>query len=942
MGIVRFRILGTVEYWDGHNWAGINAPKWRSLLSALLISAGQVVPTDRLVTELWGDGAPAGATNLISIYALRLRRLIGDEHGQVLRTRSPGYQLCLEPEDLDTTQFDALVRQGRQALAEGKPQRAAELLARALDLWRGDAPLLDVASSPLVTAEAERLDEARLGALELRITADIACGRHEQVIAELSRLVAAHPLREGSWSLLMQALDRAGRHAEALSAYDRARRAISDELGVDPGEQLHRLFQQMLNEDQRPEDGEAAAAVPVAGLPEPNVPRQLPTDLTDFTGRTADVDKLCELRPGEGGAGAVVVALVTGAGGLGKTALAVHAAHELSEHFPEGQMYINLLGWAPHPLAPADVLARFLRELGVEDARIPVDEEERAGLYRTLLTERKVLILLDNARDAAQVRPLLPGSASCVVLVTSRTWLPGLIVPKVVDLGVLGEEEARELFASIVGQDRVDAEPDATGEVLAACAGLPLAIRIAGARLAARQAWTVRSMANKLSSERQRLDVLKTGDLAVRASFEVSFASLPAAESPDGIEPATAFRLLGLWTGPAIALPAAAALFGQPEPSAQDVLELLVDAHLVESPGPDSYRFHDLLRVYAAERCQQDEPEQARQDAVGRVLSWYLHSTEAAASVISPNRAPVPLSPADPGVQPLAFSGLEEALDWCDVERAGLVAATKEAAVRGLHDIAWKLPTSSVSYFYRRGHWADWIATHEIGLRSTRRLGDRLAEARVLNNLGMAYGAQNMPEAVDCLEQAVAIYRELGQSGAVARAASNNLVHTHLQSGRYQQALDAAQAALAEQQRAEDRYGQGVALQIIGGALRSLGRLDDAADHFRQALEIFRDLDDGAEADVLDDLGEVYLDTGQVKDAIRALRESLDIWYRIGDQRGQAQTLALLGRASRCEGKPEEARESLTQAKRIFEELGDHAQAKQMRAALAELPEAEH
>ena len=951
---MRFRILGPMEIRTGQAWAGIGAPKWRSLLAALLINAGQLVPTDRLIMELWGESPPAGATNLVSIYALRLRRLIGDEDGQLLRTRAPGYQLSLEPGDLDASRFEALVGEARQALAEQAPDRAAELLGQALGLWRGGA-LVDVPSSALVAAEADRLEQDRLNALELRIGADIRCGRHAQVTPELSRLLADHPLREGFWGLLMHALDGAGRRAEALTTYARAREVLAEELGVDPGEQLQRLYEQILTADARPrrgqpEPGQAAdqadqeqAAYPAQPARRAPVrPAQLPADITDFAGRALDVKLLCELQPGDAAQdsqGAVMVGLVTGAGGLGKTTLAVHAAHRLRPRFPDGQLYIDLLGASPQPLAPGDVLARFLRDLGVTGAQIPVDTDERAALLRTRLTGRRVLILLDNARDTAQVRPLLPGSSGCAVLVTARNMLPDLPAARVVDLDVLGDEEARALFAGIVGAERADAEADATGEVLAACAGLPLAIRIAGARLAARRGWTVRTMAGRLRSEQRLLDELKAGDLAVRACFAVSFASLPGPSGPEGTDPAGAFRLLGLWQGPAIGLPAAAALLGRPEASVADALELLVDAHLLESPAPDRYRFHDLIRVYAAERCQSDEPVQVRRDALHRILTWYLHTADAAARIISPNHARVPVGTLDPGVRPLAFASLDQALDWTEAERASVVAATRQAAASGQHGIAWRLPAAAMSFFYRRGHWADWITTHEIGLKSARETGDRPAEAWMLNNLGMAYGLQHMEQAIGCFERALAIYREVGDRQGEAKAATNmSAACFHL--GRFREALDAGRRSLVIQREVGNRYGEGIALGDLGCASRELGLHEDAIACHQQALAIFRELGDrDAEADSLSELADVYLGLGRVAEALDRLAESLDIRRDIGDRHGEAMTLRLLGLARARGGQPDEARASLAGAARIFSELGDLDQAAEIRRGLTEITE---
>src|SRR5580704_13663774 len=438
--MLRFRVLGPLEVWTGQDWSGIGAPKWRALLAVLLLSQGQAVSTDRLIAELWGDRPPDRAANLVSIYVLRLRRVLGDRDGHLLTTRAPGYQLRLQPGELDAEQFQALAGQGRKALAEGDFRRAADVLAEALALWRGRA-LADVPPFALVTAEAERLEESRLSTLELRIEADLGCGMHAQLVPELRRLLSDQPLREGLWGLLMQALDAAGRHAEALAAYGQAREVIAEELGVDPGPELQRLYQEMLTADvpsQRPRGGgPAGAAGPApdpgngAGpitVPPPRrsgpgsssrrVPAQLPADVADFTGRGRHLAELRSLvsRPGDDH-GAVAVAVVAGTPGLGKTALAIHAAHALRQEFRDGQLYVSLRGGSEQPVPPDEVLARFLRDLGVDGARVPVDVEERAAMYRTRLAERQMLTVLDDARDAAQVRPLLPGTGSCAVIV---------------------------------------------------------------------------------------------------------------------------------------------------------------------------------------------------------------------------------------------------------------------------------------------------------------------------------------------------------------------------------------------------------------------------------------------------------------------------------------------------------------------------------------------
>jgi tetratricopeptide (TPR) repeat protein len=666
----------------------------------------------------------------------------------------------------------------------------------------------------------------------------------------------------------------------------------------------------------------------------------LPTDLPDFTGRAEQVEYLCRLFCGsqEGGdaAGAVAVALIAGAGGLGKTTLAVHVAHQLRARFPDGQLYVDLRGAGDAPAAPADVLARFLRQLGVDGDQVPASEDERSGLYRTRLAGRRMLIVLDNARDAAQARPLVPGSVSCGVLVTSRNLMPDLVGGRLVDLDVLDQAEARALLAKIVGPDRLDAEPDATSSLLAACAGLPLAIRIAGVRLAGRTSWTIASLAGKVADERRRIDEFTAGDLAVRACFQVSFNSLPAA-SQGRPDPARTFRLLGLWHGPFISLPAAASLLAEPEDRVADSLELLVDAHLLQSLATDRYRLHDLLRVYAAEKAQAEETEQDRAAAVLRVLTWYLHTAEAAGRVISPQHARVPLGDVPLAAPALAFASLEEALDWCESARANLVAAASQAASYRMHDLAWKLPAAMMSFFYRRSHWADWVATHESGLNSARELGDRMAEAWMLNNLGMAFGLQRKEQAVGCFEEALAIYREIGDKQGQARAA-NNVAQACLRVRRFPRALVAARRSLAVQRQAGDRYGEGIALGNLGDACRELARFDEAIGHLEQALGIFRELgDEHSQADSLSDLGDVYLTVGRLDDALSYLHASLAIWRAHGERYGQAATLGRLGLAQKRAGRLAEARELLSEAHFILAELGDLGQAAKIEAELTEL-----
>jgi len=1014
---MRFRILGPLEVWTDGSWQPISAEKWRSLLACLLLRAGQVVSTDTLADELWGDDPPAKFKNLISIYVLRLRRLLGDADGKLLATRAPGYVLTLTDGDLDAAHFDTLVADGRRALEDGDPVRAAALLGAGLGLWRG--PFLgDVPPTPSITTRAERLREHRLSATELWATALITSDRQDEAIRELRELVAENPIREGLWLLLMRALEAAGRRAEALTAYARAREVISDELGVDPGPDLQRLYAQLLAADaespasatsgpdatspqlaraggEEPpgtiamgtyiepgavppgavppgwgqpapaaaDESEAAAGQPAApasgegprGQAEPAGPRpaQLPADIGDFTGREAHVRQLCDMLTSgtaSGSPGAVPVAFVAGAGGLGKTTLAVHAAHQVRDQFPDGQLYVDLLGATPQPLSPGDVLARFLRDLGVEGDKVPAGDEERAALYRTRLTGRRVLVVLDNARDTAQVRPLLPGSATCAVLVTTRNRTADLASTRFVDLHVLTDDEAFALFSRILGDtdERPQAEPEATAELLEACAGLPLAIRICAARLAARSHWRIATMAHRLRDERRRLDELKVGDLAVRASFQVSYDTLrPSSGGPrlaGEVDPARLFRLLGLWQGPSISLRAAAVLAGAAEDDEDpvaDALEALVDAHLLESPEPDWYRLHDLLRVYATERARAEEPEDERAAAVRRLLRWYLYTADGAAHAVAPHRTHIPLDAAADGAAAqsgaVRFEAGDEALEWYDSERANIVAATRQAAQAGLHDIAWRLPAGLFAVFSRRVNWPDVVVTHRVAIGSAMLAGSRPGEAWVRNNLGYALAKIRDPEATGHLEQALAIRRDLGDRTGEAQTALS-LAEVRFKASGPAAAVEAYQAAQVAAREAGNPSLLSVALNNLGEAYLELGRLDEAAECFRQILDVTASLNEYMQAYALHNLGRVYAELGRPHEAIATLREALRLHERTGDKNGEAAAYRYLGRAYLAAGDPSSARESWTAALAILRQVDRVEEIKEMEAALAELP----
>ena len=1001
---MRFRILGPLEVLSPDGWTAISAAKWRSLLGCLLVRHGQLLPTESLIQELWGDNPPSTANNLVSIYIHRLKKLIGDTEGRILVYRAPGYMLRIAPGDLDLEHFESLAAEGTGALAAGQGERAAELLGQALGLWRGRL-LADVPETPLLATQADRATELWLTTTELRIQADLACGRAVQAIPELRGLVLEHPLRERLWALLIRALEDAGRRAEALETYSQARQVISDELGVDPGSELQRLYAELLAADassrqsssprpaatpRRPRaaadapatatadaarargpvseadpapaadlDNDAAVdaeplgsiavgtfaepapgeAVAVPGsAPGPGIPRpaQLPADIGDFTGRETHVGHLCALLVGEeaaGGPGAVRIAVVSGSGGLGKTTLAVHAAHQVSARFPDGQLYVDLLGASPQPAAPGEVLARFLRDLGLEGDRVPVGDDERAALYRSTLTGRRVLIVLDNARDAAQVRPLLPGSSSCAVLVTTRNRTPDLASTRFVDLNVLEDTEALTLFAKIVGEGRAAAEPDATAEILVACAGLPLAIRICAARLAGRRSWQIATLAGRLRNEHRRLDELRIGDLAVRASFQVSYNSIRT--SGYGADPARVFRLLGLWQGPSISLAAAAALLGEPEDNIADVLEGLVDANLLESPAPDFYRFHDLLRVYATERAHAEESEADRAAALRRLLYWYLDTADAAAQLVAPQRYRVPLEERHDVASPLALTTRADALAWYDQERGNVLSATRQAAAMGEHDLAWRLPTALFPLFNRRDNWADCIAAHRIAVDSARIAEHRLGEGWALQNLGQALVRVRDGEGLRHIEQALVARREKEDHAGEAQTALSLADAYHKLQGP-QAAWEYLLLNIDLVRGHPSLYG--MALNNLGEFGQELGRLTEAADYFEQAREYFASVGPSyVEGYAVHNLSHVYLDLGRPAEALDKASLALDMHEKAGDLLGQALALKFQGEAQLALGQDALARTAWKSALARFQQLDEAAEAAEIEIQLASI-----
>ncbi|NDK27184.1 AfsR family transcriptional regulator [Streptomyces sp. TR1341] len=628
----------------------ISAGRHRSLLAALLMRPNQLISADSLVRAVWDDEEPlSDGLAALRNYVARLRRVLGSEIGGRIITRSPGYLMKVADDELDVLRFTTLVRRARSGEYANRPAQVARDLAEALALWRG-MPLVDIPARAYHQPSVDHLQEMRLQALELRIGADLRLGAHREVIGELRRLVAAHPTREPFHQQLMLALHHSGFRAEALDAFRDVRQMLINELGIEPGAALQELHGRILAGDQSLtprllEEPLATGPRTPTAPPTAPVPAEIPAAPRDFTGRTEAVGRLVkwltshhEARP----VGASDIITVTGAGGVGKSALALHAAGLTRGGFPDGQLYANLRGSGAEPARPAEVLTRFLRSLGMPPSAVPTDLDELACCYRTMLAERRVLVVLDDAADTEQVRPLLPGTGANSVLVTSRSHLADLESASRLHLRGLAEEEARELFGRIAGADRLASNPRAVAQVLTVCGGLPVAVRIAAARLHAGGSREVLELADQLVDPERRLGALQIGDLGLLPLFDSGFAQLLRRSRPDlhDVDPAYAFRMLGLIGDAAISAAGLGALLGRRDAAVRRAWGVLVDSGMLEARPSGDHGFHPLLAAYAAERAEREVPPHEREEALGRLMAWRQAQRSRIPAQPGPDRVP--------------------------------------------------------------------------------------------------------------------------------------------------------------------------------------------------------------------------------------------------------------------------------------------------------------
>ncbi len=930
---MEFGLLGPLMVRRGESTVPIPAGHQRLLLAALLLKANQVMSADELAELLWAADLPATARKTLHNYVKRLRHALGDTDHSRIATQPEGYLISVGSGELDVTQFAALHGQARVSARRGAWPLASAQLRSALALWRGEA-LTDVPCDPLLTQERLLLGEMRVQALEDRIDADLHVGLHDEVIVELRKLASAEPLRERLHALLMLALYRAGRRADSLAVYRDARRVLVSELAIEPGVELRQLHERIQRADP------ALALQPVTGAhlagghAAPVIPRQLPAAPAHFVGRVGELEALSALLGKAARTGStMMIWAVGGTAGVGKTALAVHWAHQVKDGFPDGQLYVNLHGFGPSdPVLPAAALRRFLEGLQVPAAQIPGDFEGQQGLYRSLLADRSLLVVLDNARDADQVRPLLPGTPHSLVVVTSRSELTGLAAAegaRQLTLDVLTNAEAQELLARRVGAARLAAEPDAAQELTGLCAGLPLALAVAAARAAARPGFPLAVLAAELRNPRGQLDALNAGDTAtdIRAVFSWSYRSLSAPAS-------RLFRLLGLHPGPDISAPAAASLAGISSAQAHASLGELGRASLIAEPVPGRFAFHDLLRAYAAEQASSIDSGPDRHAAIHRVLDHYLHTAHAAAALLYPARGILPPAPLCPGAAPQHFAGYGDAWAWFDAEYPVLIAMITLAAHVGFDSHAWQLPWTLAEFLDRRSHWHDWAATQQIALAAAVRLADPDAQARAHRDLGYAHARLScFDDAHTHLSRALDLHRQLGDQVGQARVHYAHAQVFELQDDR-QRALSEARQALKLYQTAGHQGGQARALNALGWYSALLGDHVHALAYCEQAIVLLRDLGDLAgEADTWDSLGYAHHHLGHHAEAVACYTRAVDPYQHLGDRDSQATALTHIGDIHLAAGSHGAARETWQQALAILDDL-HHPDADRVRAKL--------
>ncbi|HEV2348071.1 MAG TPA: BTAD domain-containing putative transcriptional regulator [Actinocrinis sp.] len=983
-------VLGPLRLWRDGVPVRLRERRARTILGLLALTANTPVHRDELIDAVWGSDPPATAASLTRDYVSALRRVLeprgAKADGGVLESADTHYTLRLAQDELDLLAFRRLVADARGAEARGDAAAASLSYEKAMALWRGE-PLTDWPggrSHPRIVA----LSRTRAAVVCDYAHAAFRAGEHRQVLPHLEQLAAFDPLDETVHARLMLALAGSGRQAGALVVFDGIRRRLDEQLGIRPGAELSDVHLRVLRQEvplarpdhaaavelveripllvpqaalksvadtarpvtvhasaagQLPTAGERAKSEQAAIVPQPSttvrvVPRQLPSAFRHFCGRAEELKALTDAldQAGDGPQrGTVAIAMVDGTAGVGKTSLAVAWAHQVADRFPDGQLYADLRGFDPaaeSEAASADVIRRFLDAFAVPPERIAPDPETQAALYRSLLADRRVLIVLDNAASAEQVRPLLPGNSGCAVVVTSRRRLTGLVVgegAKALSLGYLKSWEARDLLARLLGPERVAAEPEAADALIELCAGLPLALSIVANRAAVHARSSLTALVAELRTASSRLDALSTDDETTnpRAALSWSYRKLTAAQ-------ARMFRLLGEHPCADVSARAAASLAGVPLRQARGLLGELVRTHLVEEHALDRYSMHDLVRAYAREEAEACDAETDRREAIGRVLDHYLHTGRAAAMLANPVRAPLGLPPALPGVVPGELASYDEATAWFEAEHKTVLSVIAHAAEAGFDRHAWQIPWTLTTFQNRLGHYRAWAWCQQTALAAARRTADLPAQADALRNLGrVALRLQSYGEALDRLLAALEIYRQAGDRSGQADA-HLEIARVHDRTDRFAVALDHALLAYGLYQQAGDPVGPAYALNAAGWYCTKTGRFHAALDYCRRALDLHLGLGDSqALADTWDSLGYVHHHLGHTREALDCYEHAAELYEQLGARHDLAATLERIGDSREMAGAQAAARDAWRRALSILSGL-DHSDADRVRAKL--------
>ncbi|MGW2291228.1 BTAD domain-containing putative transcriptional regulator [Streptomyces phaeochromogenes] len=900
----------------------------RRVLAALLVDAGQVVPASALEERVWGDRVPRRGRETLYGYVSRLRQALTPWGPDLVREQG-GYRLAVGMESVDLHRFRDLVARARSVDAD---ERAVALWEEALGLWRGEA--FAGADTPWFNTQRDVVETERLAAQIDLVDVRLRLGQHARVLAECSSRAEAYPLDERVAGQLMLALFGCGRQAEALAYYTALYKRLAEELGTEPGAEVQHVHQTMLRGESAPPSARRTPPPAEAGAGRA-VPAQLPLEPRGFTGRVEELARLDGIlatvveRPA-----AVVVSAVSGTAGVGKTALAVHWAHRVADRFPDGRLFVNLRGFDPSGAAvtPDQAVRGFLDALGVLPQQVPVDLQARVGLYRSLLAGRQVLVVLDNARDADQVRPLLPGSPGCLAVVTSRNRLTGLVAAEgahPLPLDLLSPAEARDLLARRLGEERVAAEPDAVQEIIARCARLPLALAIATARAAMRPAQPLGQLADDLRAAHGSLTAF-TGD----GDDPMTDARTVFSWSHHALTPGAArlFALLGVHPGPDISAPATAGLTGLTPHQVQTLLAELARAHLITEHVPGRYTLHDLLRAYATEQAHTLDPTTEQQPAVHRVLDHYLHAAHAADHLLDPYRARITPAPPGPGVRPEQIADHAQALAWFTAEHPVLLAVLRQAADAELDTHTWQLARALATYLQRRGHWHDLLACQRSGLHAALRLADERGQAHA--HLGLALAQIRLLRFDDAhrhLGQALDLFGRVGDRVGQGHT-RNTIVMAYSLENRYDTEHHLIQA-LEDFRAADHRAGQAKVLNNLGWYHATL-RDRTALTYCQQALDLLKGTADRTvKAATWDTYGYAHYQLGQHQQAADCYRQALELYRDLGERFGEAETLTRLGDSHHAADETATARDTWQRALAILDDLG-HPDAAQVRTRL--------